>query len=76
SRYTITPNLFAQAGVIFTIFHVYAYVGMVIYGGVITADRDYGDTPFGASPFYYENNFNSYPESLVTLFEVLVGNNW
>ncbi|CAM9220735.1 unnamed protein product, partial [Discosporangium mesarthrocarpum] len=74
--YTITPNLFAQAGVIFTIFHVYAYLGMALFGGLITPDRDYGDTTFANSPYYYDNNFNSYPESLVTLFELLVVNNW
>lgn len=34
------------------------------------------DTPFANSPYYYENNFNSYPEGLVTLFELLVVNNW
>lgn len=38
----ITPSVFAQAGVIFTIFHVYAYLGMALYGGVITRDADYG----------------------------------
>ncbi|CAN0401426.1 unnamed protein product, partial [Scytosiphon promiscuus] len=32
--------------------------------------------PFANSPYYYENNFNSYPEGLVTLFELLVVNNW
>ena len=41
-RYMITPSVFAQAGVIFTIFHVYAYLGMALYGGVITRDADYG----------------------------------
>lgn len=42
SRYRITPSVFAQAGVIFTIFHLYAYLGMALYGGVITPDGDYG----------------------------------
>lgn len=41
-RYRITPSVFAQAGVIFTIFHLYAYLGMALYGGVITSDGDYG----------------------------------
>lgn len=34
------------------------------------------DTPFASAPYYYENNFNSYPEGLVTLFEMLIVNNW
>lgn len=34
------------------------------------------DTPFANSPYYYDNNFNSYAEGLVTLFELLVVNNW
>ncbi|CAN0336825.1 unnamed protein product, partial [Hapterophycus canaliculatus] len=38
--------------------------------------RSCKDTPFANSPYYYENNFNSYPEGLVTLFELLVVNNW
>ena len=33
-------------------------------------------TPFANSPYYFDNNFNSYPEALVTLFELLVVNNW
>ncbi|CAM9486187.1 unnamed protein product [Pylaiella littoralis] len=74
--YMITPSVFAQAGVIFTLFHVYCYLGMALYGGVVTPGADFGDTPFANSPYYYENNFNSYPEGLVTLFELLVVNNW
>ncbi|CAM9178341.1 unnamed protein product [Ectocarpus sp. 13 AM-2016] len=71
----VTPSVFAQAGVIFTVFHLYCYLGMALYGGVVTPGADFGDTPFANSPYYYENNFNSYPEGLVTLFELLVVNN-
>eukprot|EP00903_Cladosiphon_okamuranus_P018814 g17305.t1 len=74
--YRVTPSVFAQAGVIFTLFHVYCYLGMALYGGVVTPGADFGDTPFANSPYYSENNFNSYPEGLVTLFELLVVNNW
>lgn len=38
----ITPSVFAQAGVIFTIFHVYCYLGMALYGGVVTPGADFG----------------------------------
>lgn len=41
-RYTITPSVFAQAAVIFTIFHLYTYLGMALYGGVVTPAADFG----------------------------------
>lgn len=44
-RYAITPSVFAQAGVIFTFFHIYAYLGMFLYGGAITPTTDYGVRP-------------------------------
>lgn len=42
----ITPSVFAQAGVIFTLFHVYCYLGMALYGGVVTPGADFGVSIF------------------------------
>jgi len=69
------------------ILFVFASLGMQIFGGVITTDRTSGlvitpeqaralaDSEFGQSG-YYPNSFNDLPSGFVTLFELLVVNNW
>jgi hypothetical protein len=57
-------------GMMWTVFSVYASVGMVLFGGKITTNS----TQLIGSEFaiadYYSNNFNDFASSLVTLFEV------
>lgn len=64
-----------------------AHLSAQIFGGVITTDRTSGlvitpeqaraltDSEFGQSG-YYPNSFNDLPSGFVTLFELLVVNNW
>ena len=59
-----------------TVFSVYASVGMVLFGGKITTNSTVlMNSEFGRAN-YYSNNFNDFASSLVTLFELLVVNNW
>jgi hypothetical protein len=64
------PAFVGQATVVFTLLHVFCYVGMFLFGGRITpsdpmwADRD------PPSDLYYLLNFNTYKEGMVTLFMV------
>ena len=70
----VLPSVFGQMAVIFSVFHVYAWVGMVLWGGTISdASNPWRHTDHN---LYYLLNFNSYLESLVTLFVILVQNDW
>jgi len=61
--------------------YTFAVAGVQIFGGVINTDPSspYADavaaTDFGQLD-YYANNFNDMASGMVTLFELLVVNNW
>ena len=58
---------------IFTAFHVFCYAGMFAWFGKVTSDIE---SEFGTEHLYYLNSFNSYLEGMVTLFNLLVVNDW
>jgi Ion transport protein len=62
--------------VLFSIFYVFAVIGMAMFGGKISvyteAIRNNDSTPFN----WGLNNFNDFTASFVTLFELMVVNNW
>lgn len=62
--------------VLYSIFFIYALAGMWLFGGLITADteaiRNNDSTPAN----WGLENFNDFPSSLVTLFSLMVVNNW
>jgi hypothetical protein len=62
--------------VLYSIFFIYALTGMLLFGGMITADteaiRNNDSTPANWGLV----NFNDFPSSLVTLFSLMVVNNW
>jgi hypothetical protein len=66
---------------LFCIFFLYAVMGMHVFGGLITTDTSnplyakLNSTDYGESGFY-PNNFNDLWSGFVTLFELLVVNNW
>ena len=73
----LMPALFGQLAVIFLLMHLFAWVGMIVWGGEIS---DFND-PWGSNgekngPPYFSLNFNTYGKSLFTLFNLLVVNNW
>ena len=56
--------------------HVFCYVGMYVFGG-----RIYPEDPMWAAKefpanLYYRLNFNTYKEGMITLFMLLIVNNW
>lgn len=68
----LLPAFIGQATVVFTMMHVFCYVGMYIFGGRITpADPMWAERDFAAN-LYYLLNFNTYKEGMVTLFMLLV----
>jgi len=75
------PDAFAICKVLFCAMYLFSVLGLQIFGGVITTDPNspyaakLADSDFGKAG-YYANNFNDMPSGMVTLFELLVVNNW
>ena len=69
----VLPSIKGQVAVIFLLVHGAAWVGMLLWGGSISRDHDPWE---GTEPFYWLLNFNAYYESMVTLFVLIVVNNW
>eukprot|EP01084_Bolivina_argentea_P095396 171523_1 len=67
------PYAQSQLIVILSIMHMFVFVGMGLWAGKV--DKS---TPefVSVGNFYYKLNFNTYPESMVTLFQLLAMNNW
>ena len=69
----VLPALLGPSILVLTTVHIFVYAGMAIWGG---------STVIGAyelnqiEPYYELNNFNSYQEGLVTMFQLLVVNDW
>ncbi len=64
------PAFIGQATVVFTMMHLFCYVGMYLFGGMITrSDPMWAGRDFPAS-LYYLLNFNTYKQGMVTLFMV------
>merc|ERR1719265_1903277 len=87
--FRVTANTFVRVlpdgvgifKVLYCAMYIFAFFGMQLFGGVITTDpnspyakRVEGTDYAGAN--YYPNNFNDMPSGMVTLFELIVVNNW
>ena len=70
----VLPAVAAQCIVLYLIMHLFAFVGMVVWGGAVDEHSDFPLASPGAQ--YFLLNFNSYAESLATLFQLVIVNNW
>jgi hypothetical protein len=68
----VFPALAGPLALVMSTVHLFTYLGMALWGGAITIGS-YGDN---IEPFYDHNNFNTYTEGLVTMFQILVVNDW
>jgi len=66
------PGIVPPMLLLFSTIHVLCYVGMLIWAGSVSDEQ----SGRGGNDFYYLNNFNSYSEGLVVLFNILVVNDW
>jgi len=59
---------------LYTIYFTYATLGMLLWSGVITtiSVKELSSLP----TLYYLMNFNDFGASLITLFHIMVINNW
>lgn len=63
--------------VIILIFYVFAQIGIFMFGGKVRRGLpEVFDPNSGIPPNYYLNNFNDLLSSYVTLFSLMVVNNW
>ena len=60
---------------LFTVTHVFAFVGMFFFSGLLTTDANFGDGK-GRQPYYGLLDFSSYTNSLIIMVNLLVVNNW
>ena len=67
----VLPVLIGPCVLVVTTLHVFVYLGMALWGGAVEVGQ-HGDLV----ELYDLNNFNSYQEGLVTMFNVLVVNDW
>lgn len=68
----VFPTLAGPFALVMSTVHLFTYLGMALWGGAITIGS-YGDK---IEPFYDLNNFNTYTEGLVSMFQLLVVNDW
>ena len=60
---------------LYTVFYTYAFLGELLWGGKVTTRSAQVDDP-NVPNLYYLMNFNDFGASLVTLFHIMVVNNW
>ena len=68
----VIPALSGPSILVVGSIHLFVYFGMALWGGAV----DVGAHPGDIEDLYDLNNFNSYAEGAVTMFQVLVVNDW
>lgn len=68
----VLPALRGPLILVVTAMHVFVYIGLVLWGGSVQVGQHDGDI----FPLYDLNNFNSYREGAVTMFQVIAVNDW
>ena len=71
----VLPALAGPVFLVFTTIHVFVNIGIGLWGGRIDVEELTNNNQ-NLQPLYCLNNFNSYTEGLVTIFNVLVVNDW
>ena len=69
-----------MTSVLLIIYYIFSLIGMLLFGGMIRKDG-FGDYPFVEGPYtvpsvFHLDNFNDFISSMVTLFTLMVVNNW
>lgn len=70
----VLPAMAGPLVLVLSIIHVFVYVGMALWCGAIDESK-FLENP-NVTPLYYLNNFNSYTRGLVTMFNIMVVNDW
>jgi len=67
----VIPALLGPILLIVSAVHIFTYLGIAIWGGKVVCGAN-----LDLTPFYDLNNFNTYLSGVITLFQVLVVNDW
>jgi Ion transport protein len=70
----VLPLLAGPIFLILTTMHVFAYIGIALWGDAIDPN-ELGQNG-NVEDLFYLNNFNTYGQGLVTIFNVMVVNDW
>ena len=70
----VVPAMAGPFILVLSILHVFVYFGISLWGGAV--DVEVMAQNENITSLYYLNNFNSYTEGLITMFNVLVVNDW
>ncbi|XP_039160670.1 two pore calcium channel protein 1 [Eucalyptus grandis] len=73
---TLLPSLMPYLGIIFCVMCIYCSLAEQIFGGMVNAGNSKLEETDLAADDYLLLNFNDYPNGMVTLFNLLVLNNW
>ena len=66
----------SMASVMFSIFYIYAFIGMIFFGGKIDFENETIRNNDATPDIWALNNFNDFPNSYLVLFELTIVNNW
>ncbi|XP_021059457.1 two pore calcium channel protein 2 [Mus pahari] len=80
----LIPNLRAFGGILVVAYYVFAMIGINLFRGVIVPPGNGSLTPDNSSAVcgsfeqlgYWPNNFDDFAAALITLWDVMVVNNW
>lgn len=70
----VLPALAGPLMLVLSVIHIFVYFGIVLWSGSIDVEVLMENEHL--TPFYCLNNFNSYTEGLITMFNVAVVNDW
>lgn len=72
----LIPSLMPYLGTIFCVLCIYCSLGVQIFGGIVNNGNSNLEGTDLEESDYLLFNFNDYPNGMVTLFNLLVMNNW
>jgi hypothetical protein len=64
----VLPAVLGPLVLVVSTLHIFVYLGIALWGGAIHI----GENSTEVEPLYDLNNFNSYQEGIVTMFQVRV----
>ena len=67
-----------MTSVLMIIYYIFALIGMFLFGGMVKKNLDYPfvEGPYTVPSVFHLCNFNDFISSMVTLFTLMVVNNW
>ena len=71
----LTKPFFGRLLFLYLLYHMYVQIGQIAYGGYIYKQSVLEADP-GTVEYYWLLNFNDFCSGLVTLFQIMVVNNW